>query len=325
MQPPLTIVLAAAGNPPLLKRTLDSLSQCERPTSYRETLVVENGPQRGIEEVVRNRPRDERVRYLYVREANKSHALNVALTQLSDGLIFFTDDDVRFDPHLLMAYARGAWGVTSGEFYGGPLHVDYEGEPPPPWLAACLPRTAQGWQLPAQEKSRLPVGKSFLGPNWAAFAADLWSIGGFEPRLGPGAPTGSTGQETDAQKRLAVLGVKPFYLPDAIAWHYVRTKCLTHEWIVERGYRHGLEWGIRRGRDPKFAGWTERLAWFRMRRRRAICRLMKALGGPSWKLSADYWLSRWQGRWDGIAIGRKWNEIEVPELPAALQGTRRAA
>jgi hypothetical protein len=52
-------------------------------------------------------------------------------------------------------------------------------------------------------------------------------------------------------------GVKAYYLPDAMAWHLVRSKCLTRDWIVERGYRHGLEWGIRRGRDPQFTRFKE--------------------------------------------------------------------
>ena len=321
----LTVLIAAAGHPALVNRTLESLSLCEKPSTFRGTWIVENGPPSGIEEVCRARPRDERVQYLYVPEANKSHALNVALSRLPDGLIFFSDDDARFDSQLLVAYARGAWGASGGEFYGGPLLADYEGgAQPPDWLRDCLPKTAQGWSMPAEEKTRL-AGRTFLGPNWAAFASDLWAIGGFEPRLGPGAPTGSTGQETDAQKRLLAHGVQAYYLPDAIAWHLVRAKCLTHDWIVERGYRHGLEWGIRRGRNPQFTRFNERLVWLRMARRRLMCRAMRAVGGEQWKLQADYWLSRWQGRWDGIAIGRRWNAIAAPELPAGLRATRRAA
>lgn len=324
MPPSITVMLAAAGQPLLVRRTLDSLAACEKPSTFRGTLVVENGPRCGIEQVVRARPHSEQVRYQYVPEPNKSHALNVALATLDDGLIFFTDDDVQFDQQVLMAYARGSWGVSGGEFYGGPLRADYEGSAPPAWLKAYLPMTAQGWQLPSQGQSRV-AARTFLGPNWAAFARDLWAIGGFEPRLGPGAPTRSTGQETDAQRRLLAAGIQAFYLPDALAWHFVRAKCLTHEWIVARGYRHGLEWGIRRGRDVNFGPWKQRIFWLRLARRRLLCRLMRGLGGERWRLAADYIQSRWQGRWDGIAIGRRWEEIPVPQKPSRLQLARRAA
>jgi hypothetical protein len=324
MAPPITALLAAAGQPLLVQRTLSSLALCEKPAAFAGTMVIENGPPCGIEDIVRARPQGERVRYRHVPEANKSHALNVALAELDDGLIFFTDDDVRFDPQLLMAYAHGSCGVSGGEFYGGPLLTDYEGEEPPRWLKRLLPKTAQGWEMPVCEKTRI-ISRTFLGPNWAAFASDLRAIGGFEPRLGPGAPTGSTGQETEAQRRLQAHGVKGFYLPDAVAWHFVRARCLSPQWIVERGYRHGLEWGIRRGRDEQFRGWKERMTWLRLLRRRMLCRLMRLVGGQRWKLAADYAQSRWQGRWDGIAIGRKWDKIAVPEMPERLQAPRRAA
>jgi hypothetical protein len=324
MTSPITVLLAAAGQPELVQRTLQSLAACEKPSTYRGALIIENGPPCGIEQIVRSRPRDELVRYHYVAEPNKSHALNVALSLLDEGLIFFTDDDVRFDQQVLMAYARGSWGVRRGEFYGGPLRTDYEGGEPPAWIKAHLPKTAQGWELPVKEQTRL-AARTFLGPNWAAFASDLWAIGGFEPRLGPGAVTGSTGQETDAQHRLLAAGVKAWYLPDALAWHYVRSKCLTRKWIVERAYRHGLEWGIRRGREASFGPWKERMFWMRLARRRLVCRLLRTIGGERWQLAADYMESRWQGRWDGIAIGRRWDSIPVPEKPALLSVARRAA
>jgi hypothetical protein len=316
MSSPLTILIAAAGQPNLLVRTLDSLAACQRPASLAETIVVENGPRCGIESLVRDRPRDERVRYLYVPEANKSHALNVALARL-EGLIFFTDDDTRFDSGLLLAYDRAASGVTAGEFYGGPLRPDYEGDPPPRWLRSCLPKTAIGWEEKVQTKTLL--SRTFLGPNWAAFAGDLRSIGGFDPRFGPGAVTKSTGQETDAQTRLRASGRQGYYVPDALAWHFVRKMCCTPQWAIQRGYRHGLEWGIRVGRNPDYSSVTERFIRFRRARRQLLNRLMRIVGSERLRVYADYIDARWKGRWEGIALGRKWNEIAVPEMPPEIK------
>jgi GT2 family glycosyltransferase len=316
MSNPLTVLIAAAGQPDLLARTLDSLAACEHPPQFAETVVVENGPKCGIEAIVRSRARRERVRYEYVAEANKSHALNVALARL-DGLIFYTDDDTRVAPQLLNVYARAAQGVSGGEFYGGPIIPEYETAPPPAWLLEYMPKTVTGWRESFRTKTR--IYRTMFGPNWAAFAGDLRAIGGFEPRLGPGAVTNSTGQETEAQNRLFDLGAKAYYLPDAQAWHFVRAKCCTPQWAIQRGYRHGLEWGIRYGRDPKFTGLRERFVGFRLFRRRWICRIMRMMGGEQRRVAADYMESRWQGRWDGIAIGRKWDEIAVPELPPEMK------
>jgi glycosyltransferase involved in cell wall biosynthesis len=40
---PLTVLIPTHGRPTLLKRTLDSLAQCELPDSYHELLVIEIG------------------------------------------------------------------------------------------------------------------------------------------------------------------------------------------------------------------------------------------------------------------------------------------
>ena len=48
----LWVLIAAAGKPTLLARTLASLAAADKPGSYRGTLVVENGPRCGIEDVV---------------------------------------------------------------------------------------------------------------------------------------------------------------------------------------------------------------------------------------------------------------------------------
>ena len=45
--------IATSGRPELLRRTLESLKECEEPVGYRETVVVENGPRGGAEAVVR--------------------------------------------------------------------------------------------------------------------------------------------------------------------------------------------------------------------------------------------------------------------------------
>lgn len=310
MTTPLTVLIAAAGHPAMLRRTLASLAAGSRPAGYLGTLVVENGPRAGLREVVEGFDRALGFRYAYVDEANKSHALNVGLRQIQAGLVVLLDDDVRVAPGLLPAYADGAAGCERGEFYGGPLAVDRDGEPAPAWLQKYLPKTGRGWRLPHTQKT--PVDKGiFLGPNWAAFAADLHAIGGFEPRLGPGAVTGSTGQETDAQRRLRSAGARAVYLPAAEAWHFVRAECYTPAWIVARARRHGREWGIQRGRRvapsslpllsyaARYALAQAQIAW------------LSRLGGERGRFHAQYLASLWAGRYEGLRMGKCWEEIGV--------------
>jgi GT2 family glycosyltransferase len=312
----LWVLIAAAGKPLLLARTLRSLADCAMPAHYRGTLVVENGQRCGIAEVVQSFPRELRFRHLYVKEANKSHALNCALARLEDGLVLMTDDDVRLDPQILLAYCRAAADCDQNRFFGGPVKIDAEYGLPPAWLRRYYPLTiVQPWRLPHEQTMPVP-GQTFMGTNWAAFAADLVSIGGFDTRLGPGAATGAAGQETEAQRRLIARGGQPIWVPDAFAWHFLHREFLDPDWVLKRAYRHGLEWGIRRTRDGH--GNLATLARAVLGRLNAHAKgaVLRLLGGEQRAFAATFHESKWRGRWEGIQLGRRWKH--VPQIAPAV-------
>lgn len=237
----LTVIIATGGRAALLDRTLASLSTCGKPAIYHETIVVENGPKGQAEAICRPYRAALNLRYLHVPPANKCAALNAALERVDEGLVYFTDDDVRFDPEVLCAFADAAQGVSAGQFYGGPTGTDYEDEPPG-WLRPYLPASARGWALNGIEAERQ---KWFLGFNWAAFAQDIKSAGGFNDRYGPGASSGSTGDEKDMQMRLVEHGVARVFVPGALVWHHVPLKRSTAAWVLERNFRDGVFRGLR--------------------------------------------------------------------------------
>lgn len=238
--PPLHAVIATHERPALLRRTLDSLAECEQPESYRATIVVENGSKTGAERIVRSCKDGINAKYIYTPRGNKSHALNRALQEIPNGLIYFTDDDVRLRPSVLVRYAEAAKQEGRDAFFGGPTGVDYE-EPPPNWLVSSLPASARGWSENGFEQESF---QWFLGFNWAAFRSDLVSQGGFDPRFGPGSPTGATGQETEMQRRLADSGLRKVFVPGAKVIHYVPKSRCNARWLLRRSYRQGCAGGI---------------------------------------------------------------------------------
>jgi GT2 family glycosyltransferase len=246
----LVVNIATSGRPDLLKRTLESLSACQLPPNYRETVVVENGPRSSADAVVSAVRPDLRARYMYVSTGNKSASLNAALSTLDDCLIFLTDDDVKFAPQALSAYADAAKSAGRGHFFGGPTSADYD-VPPPKWLLDYLPWSAKGWESSGSSDMSGPdTGQMrYLGFNWAAFAADLRDAGGFNPNFGPGSPSGSTGQETEMQVRLVKKGLKTVYVPEARVWHYVPVDRCSPQWVISRSYRHGLQEGLMSPRE----------------------------------------------------------------------------
>lgn len=311
----LWVLIAAAGKPALLGRTLAGLAAAAKPASYRGTLVVENGPRCGIEEMVHDFAREHRFQHLYVPESNKSHALNCGLAQLDDGLVFMTDDDVRLDPQILLAYDEAARNVDRGEFYGGPVLIDAEHGLPPEWMRRFYPLTiAEPWLLPHVNRAAVN-GQTFMGTNWAAFAGDLRAASGFDSRLGPGGTTGAAGQETEAQRRLLALGARAVYMPEAMAWHYLHPEFLDPQWVLRRAYRHALEWGMRRTRDGKSMVLPLVRAALGRLNAHAKGLVLRAAGGEERWFEAAFHEAKWRGRWDGLWLGRWWDEL--PQIPVA--------
>jgi len=301
----LVVLLATSGRSTLLGRTLRSLEACRKPPCYRETIVVENGP-KGEAETISSPFRESLpLRYLYRPKANKSEALNAAMERLEDQtLVFFTDDDVRLVPNLLELYAEAAKGTEGGCFYGGPIEPEYE-TTPPPWLTPFFPHSARGWpykrgreSFPAKKRLPSPFYRPhFLGFNWAAFAGDLRTIGGFDPRFGPGQPM--TGQETDAQERLLAAGAKAWFLPEALAWHYVPKKRCSPEWALQRIARAGKSFGQARSHGWRRWIWI-RLAQARLNMTRARYHIPGVATNPRRDFLLRYNLAKWNSILDGL-------------------------
>ncbi len=234
--PGMAVLIPTCNNNQLLDRTLGAVAKGVLPDPAR-VIVVENGGENGAREVVEARQDSLPVEYRYVEWGNKSNALNKALEELTDELVVFLDDDVRFGPDLFQEYARRSAVHGPGTFFGGPVDCDYE-KAVPEWLQEFLPGSVTGWTLGSEEKEiQDPL---FLGFNWAAFTNDLKSAGGFDPNFGPGSPIGSTGQETDMQLRLLAKGARARFLPGARVWHYVRAVQADPSWCLRRRYRSGI-------------------------------------------------------------------------------------
>lgn len=165
----------------------------------------------------------------------------------------FTDDDVRFDRNILVAYSEAASNHARGCFFGGPVEVDYEAEPPQ-WLKSYLPGSARGWSYAPEDCNGKPP--LFLGANWAAFKTDLEAVGFFAESMGPGATTKAVGQETEIQFKLRKAGIRPVYVPDAKVWHYVPAERCSLEWTLNREYRNSVSYGmLHNAYRPSVAGY----------------------------------------------------------------------
>lgn len=233
---PLYVVIPSHDRAELAVRTLESLTRCIFPESYRETIVLENGSRSGsLEHFVAGVSAAYHVCYRHTGIANKSKALNEVVSNLpDDALIVFFDDDITIHPYTLVAYADAVRDHPEASHFGGGFMPDYADQPPPHWLRHYLPASALGWSLGPLQKV-VHDGK-FMGCNWAARQYQLLRAGLFDDSIGPGGQVVSRGEETAMQRALLQQDTVGVYVPNAIVWHYIPTERCSQEWTLATAY-----------------------------------------------------------------------------------------
>jgi GT2 family glycosyltransferase len=238
------VLIVTAGNGSLLSRTLQSIAESEQPTNFASVIVIDTRCDSATRKVCERQSQNIRTQYVASATENKSDALNQALATLpSDSLVIFSDDDIRFTPQTLTAYAKPAACIARGVYFGGPFICDYEA-PPPPAMLPLLPVTAVGWTPHPQAFN--PRRDTFLGFNWAAFNSDIQSLGGFDRNWGPGSPSGAIGQDINMQRRMRDAGMTGQLVEDALVHHFVSADRCTTQWAYQRARRNGVNYGVAR-------------------------------------------------------------------------------
>jgi GT2 family glycosyltransferase len=161
------------------------------------------------------------VRLLRVEHPGTSRARNAGLAATSSALVAFTDDDCLPQPGwtsaLAEAFADPAVGLVTGRvlpdrIVPAPVSLE-ESTEAGPFLA--------------------PKGH---GANCCFRREALRAVGGFDERLGPGAP-GRAAEDVDAFRRVLLAGWTGFYAPEAVVVH--------RQWRgrsagVRRSYSYGV-------------------------------------------------------------------------------------
>jgi len=301
----INLIIAVHGPCPKLARTLDSLAAAARPKGFEQLWIVENGDKGPAESVCRRFTQRLPITYRHTPVQGKSRALQATLEAIPEGLIVFTDDDVRVATDWLEHYETAASTHGPDAFYGGPLHVDYE-RPPPDWLRPHLPPSATGWSL--SDPARTITQACFLGANYGVFIESIQSVGGFNFMLGVGAGGNPIGEEFDLQDRLLAAGKRAVYLPDAAVWHWVPRERCTPQWALNRTHRiwltNGLEDTLKLRRGPSLRG-APRWLWRRVAGlglRAAIARLIP---GARLRFARQLPYQQWKGYLQGMRLAAR--------------------
>jgi glycosyltransferase involved in cell wall biosynthesis len=239
-----SIVIATRNRSVLLARTLDALARQRWPADRLEIIVADNGSTDDTRAVVEDAARrgGVAVRYLFVAQPGKSHAVNAALQLTRGDLVAFTDDDVQPDPEWISALAR-AIEETNADFVAGRIRPIWEIDPPR-WMSPSLYGVLA---IPENGPVRLPIAADRpapvmpIGANMAVRATVIERLGGLRTDLGKLAGSLRTGEDHEFFLRLLHAGCRGVYEPAARVAHFVPAERLT------RGYFR--RWLYQNGRD----------------------------------------------------------------------------
>lgn len=166
-------------------------------------------------------------------EPGIGRARNRALAEARAPLLLFLDDDCTAAPGWLAAHLAAfddaAVVGTGGRILPSlppetaawirPLYSARHGGPGGRFDFGAAPL-----DLPATPAGDLP-----FGANCGLRVAAARAVGGFDERLGWGAPANLPGEESDLMERLAAQGGRLRYLPDALVHHHLPAGATTPE------------------------------------------------------------------------------------------------
>jgi glucosyl-dolichyl phosphate glucuronosyltransferase len=236
-----SIVIATRNRSVLLARTLRALARLRWPRERMDVIVADNGSTDQTRAVVdQARAGGLPVRYVFVEQPGKSHAVNAALRLTRGELIAFTDDDVQCEPEWLEGLAR-AITETGADFVAGRILPIWEIEPPA-WMSPSLYGVLA---IPDNGAARLSItadGPSAImpiGANMAVKASVIARLGGLRTDLGKLEGSLRTGEDHEFFLRLLRAGCRGTYEPAALVKHLVPASRLHRgyfrRWLFQNG------------------------------------------------------------------------------------------
>jgi glycosyltransferase involved in cell wall biosynthesis len=212
----ISVIVCTRNRPDYLESCLAALA-LQRYLTY-EVIVVDNAP---VDSLSRDVAERHRVRYVVEPRPGLDWARNRGLAEARYGLVAFTDDDAFPDPQWLAELSAGfvAEEVTAVTGLVAPAEIETTAQA---LFENMYGGMGKGFDVRVFSRRRLPMHyrphEYGVGCNMAFRKMALQQLGGFDPALDTGTPTGGGG-DLDAFQRIIEAGQAIVYRPDAIVRH----------------------------------------------------------------------------------------------------------
>lgn len=232
-----SIVICTCYRPDAIRDCLASISA--EISAGREVVVVDNGPDPETEAIVRAVPG---VRYVAEPLRGLSQARNTGIEAISNEIAIFIDDDVRPEPGwidgLLPAFndprVSVACGLVLPDELGNDAQIAFQEELGFGGMGLVPIRFDAVFRRAF--RFGVPVWHVGAGANMAVRKSAAEQLGGFDPRIGPGA-AGGCGDDSEFWHRSLFAGDVLVYEPLSVVRHQHR-----RDWpaLKRQAYGYGL-------------------------------------------------------------------------------------
>lgn len=214
--PRISVVIPTYRRPELLSKCLGSLRAQDLPGDAYEVVVIDDGSADGTQTVLEESTRSWPSLRWFTQPTNRGPAAarNRGVAEASAPLILFVDDDIVATPDLVRRHIDFHESIDD-ESVGMVGHVSWHSELPVSDFMRWL--DASGLQFAFDTMAAGPVARpweAFYTCNLSLRRRLLEDAGGFDDRF----PYPAF-EDIDLGLRLARLGFRLEYVPDALAWH----------------------------------------------------------------------------------------------------------
>jgi glycosyltransferase involved in cell wall biosynthesis len=229
----LSIAICTRNRAALLRRTLAALLAQARPSAQLEVLVVDNNSTDQTADVV---SAFADVRYVCEPQLGIANARNRALHEASGTWLIYLDDDALPCENWLQAFQNAIVQYEADCLLGRVL-LEWEGVRPS-WFPTHYETLLSRYDL-GETAHALEAGGYLLTTNTAFKRATLSALGGFKAHLGHKGKRLLGGEDNDIFNRLIAGGHRVWYVPEALALHWVPKERQTFGWLAKRLFWDG--------------------------------------------------------------------------------------
>lgn len=239
----LSIAVATCGRPESLARCLDALAAQSRAPD--EIIVVDQDPLQETKDAIRSSGLT--VRYFEQPKLGLSASRNLALSKASGTILAVTDDDCLPEAGWAAAIVEAFDSERSPTALTGPILAPSGARPP--GMCAISLRKSLVTEVFSSRTIPWYVGS---GGNFSGDVGKLQRIGGWDERLGAGAP-GMAAEDCDMIDRLLSAGEQVRYDAGAVVRHAWQTRERRLSTRLSYGYGIGALCGLRLAARDAFA------------------------------------------------------------------------